>query len=454
MKQIRAIAWLSMKASLRYRLFWALMAALLCAVVLLPVLIKDDGTARGFVQIFLTYTLGSVTAILGFATLWLSCGALARDIEEAQIQMVAVKPIPRWKIWVGKWLGVLFLNFLLLSVSGLSIYGLLHWRAGKLTASQQQVLRNEILVARGSAKEPPPDVDRDVENILAERRKEVTISPENEPTVRQEIREQVLAAQQVVAPNFRRIWQIDLSSVRDQLKDTPLYIRTKFYAAQTNASGTYVANWYIGDPSNPRNVQMSLAPDTFHEFGIHSSFIGPDGKLHIEFRNNLNDVSLLFPFNEGMEVLYPESSFTINFVRGLLIILFWLGLLASVGLAAASFLSFPVAAFCSIVVLILGLSVGTLTHVVEQGSVFGGEQPAQATRILDFVMVPVFSAVLKLVQLVQSFSPIDSLSTGRSITWFSVLRAFAQIILLMSSLFALIGIFTFSKRELARPVIA
>ena len=453
MKQIKAIAWLSIKAAVRYRLFWALMAALLAAVILLPALIKDDGTARGFAQILLTYTLGSVTAILGFATLWLSCGALARDIEEAQIQLVAVKPIPRWKIWLGKWVGVVILNLLLLAISGLSIFGLLHWRASKLSPAEQRVLKNEILVSRGSAKEPAPDVNQDVENILAQRRKEVQITPENEPAVRQEIQEQVIAAQQVVGPNFRRIWQIDLGGVKEELRGKPVFIRTKFFAGQTNASGTYLATWYVGDPKNPRMAKMSLAPDTFHEFPVDSSLIGPDGKLYIEFRN-YNESSLLFPFNEGMEVLYAEGSFAVNFIRGILIILFWLALLASIGLAAASFLSFPVAAFCSLVVLLLGLSAGTLTHVVEQGSVLGGGEPAKATRLLDMIMVPVFSGVLKVVQLVQAFSPVDSLSTGRSIPWLSVLRAFGQIILLMSGVFALIGIFTFSKRELARPVIS
>jgi len=71
------------------------------AVVGLPLDIKHDGTARGFTQILLTYTLGTITALLGFATLWLACGKVARDVEECQLQLVAVKPVARWKIWLG-----------------------------------------------------------------------------------------------------------------------------------------------------------------------------------------------------------------------------------------------------------------------------------------------------------------------------------------------------------------
>ena len=58
------------------------------AVIGLPVLIKDDGTARGFTQILLTYTLGAITALLGLSTLWLACGTLARDIMTHEVVTV------------------------------------------------------------------------------------------------------------------------------------------------------------------------------------------------------------------------------------------------------------------------------------------------------------------------------------------------------------------------------
>ena len=76
--------------------------------------------------------------------LWLGCGTLARDIEECQMQMLAVKPIARWQIWLGKWLGLLMLNAALLALAGGSVYALLQWRASRLPAEQQRVLRNEI----------------------------------------------------------------------------------------------------------------------------------------------------------------------------------------------------------------------------------------------------------------------------------------------------------------------
>ena len=143
MQRLFAIATLTWKAAFRFRLFWVLAGLLLLSVVVLPLLLKDDGTARGFTQILLTYTLSLITTLLGFSTLWLACGTMARDIEDCQMQMVAVKPIARWQIWLGKWLGLMLLNAALLAVAGASVYALLQWRAKKLPTDQQSILRTK-----------------------------------------------------------------------------------------------------------------------------------------------------------------------------------------------------------------------------------------------------------------------------------------------------------------------
>jgi hypothetical protein len=159
----------------------------------------------------------------------------------------------------------------------------------------------------------------------------------------------------------------------------------------------------------------------------------------------------LFPLDDGMEVLFREGNFGSNFVRGLGIILFWMSLLAALGLAAASFLSFPVAAFFSVALLVITFSSGTLSNVVSEGTVMGydEEKGTKGHSAVDNVVVPAFRGLLDLINLVQGFSPIDSLSTGRRITWAELGLAFSQIVLLLGGLLALFGIVVFSRRELA-----
>ena len=174
------------------------------------------------------------------------------------------------------------------------------------------------------------------------------------------------------------------------------------------------------------------------------------GRLDIDFAN-VNDTALMFPIEDGFELLYYENSFGVNFVRGEMILLCWLALLAAIGLAAASQLSFPVAAFASMAILLMGLSSGTLQTVVEQGTVAGYDaaKGGYGHSPLDLVFVPIFRGTLEIIQLVESFSPIDSLSTGRSITWSMLGLAVAQIVLLLGGIFCVIGIILFSRRELA-----
>ncbi len=213
MRRVLAITALTWKAAFRFRLFWVLAGLLLATVVGLPLLLKDDGTARGFTQILLTYTLSLTTALLGFATLWLACGTLARDIEDCQMQMIAVKPISRWQVWLGKWLGIVLLDAALLSVAGASVYGLLRWRAQQLPEKERAILRNEIFVARGSLKEPPPELEADTDRIFRERIQETPVPAAEQKAVRDAIREQLKAGFQIVPPDHLRRWTIDLVMV-------------------------------------------------------------------------------------------------------------------------------------------------------------------------------------------------------------------------------------------------
>lgn len=453
MKRVLAIAGLTWKSAFRYRLFWILAVLLAAAVLGLPLLLKDDGTAKGLTQILLTYTLTAVTTLLGLATLWLSCGTLAKDVEECQLQMVTVKPISRWQIWLGKWLGILGLNAMLLALSGAVIFVSLQWRANRLPPDEQKVLRDEIFVARASMKEHPPDLEPEIERRIKQRTDQLQAqASEVDPAeIRKQVTEEVTAEVTTALPGVRRLWVVDMHSLPERTRNEDFQLRVKFHAAAYNPEATYDTYWIIGPPNSQRvGIHESLPPDSFQEIRVPPHLLDDKGRLFIDFYN-ANDTSLMFPSDDGFELLYYESTFGVNFIRGLLILFLWLALLVTVGLAAASQLSFPVAAFTSMAILLMGLSSGTLQTVVEQGTITGfdpakggyGHTPA------DYIMVPVFHGALKVIQLVENFSPIDDLSSGRSITWGTLGLAVAQIVLLLGGFFAVIGIILFSRRELA-----
>ncbi len=450
--RILAISFLTLRAAIRYRIVVVMAALLLGGVVVLPLIIKDDGTARGFTQIILTYTLTLTTTLLGFATLWLSCGILAREIEEAQMQMVVVKPIGRWQIWIGKWLGILMLNAMLLALAGVAIFFLMSYRANKLEPKQRAVLENEIFVARKVAREQSADYEAEARAIVRDRLQK---SPPPEglsiAQIQTLIREQLKSRDQLVPPGNRRMWSIFVGDPAE-LRNVPFVIRTRFEPPVPDLNERFPVHFEFGD-QNSRNqyeTNFIMPAETFVEFPIPANLLNAKGELHVRF-DNLTQKALLFQ-EEGMQVMHRIGGFGGNFTRGLVIIFCWLALLAAIGLTTASFLSFPVAAFCTIGMLILGLSTGTLKQIVDENGIIQVDQntgKVEQPGIINQFAVPFAQILLHTLNLARGFSPIDSLSSGRAITWLDLTRAFTQICLILSGALAAIGIAVFTRRELA-----
>lgn len=457
MQPMLAVARLTLRAALRYRLVLVLASLLLAVVVTLPLVLKHDGSAQGFTQILITYTLSSITAILGLSTLWLGCGTLARETEDFTIQLICSKPIPRWQVWLGKWLGIMVLNVVLLSVSGLAVLGLLEYKAGSLDQAQQDRLRSEVLVARNSAKETPPNVDQEVEKLFQERIKRESIQAMDRDFVRKQIRESLLTSLTYVRPGEVRRWKIPLGSgAALTLKDVPLYLRTKILTPDYAGSGaTFEFGWEIGPTEGHKRQRFrnSFGAESFTTFQIEANHIGPDDTLIVD-SVNLGDRPVLFGLQDGLEVLYPASSFPWNFIRGLIVIATWLGLLAAIGLCAASKLQFNVAAFVACSILLVGLSGGTLKQVVEQGGVVGvSSETGTVTEPTFFnqVSVKVYGTIKWTLDQITGADPIDALSTGRNLTWTRIAVAVFETVGIGAGFFAAVGIWVFTRRELAAP---
>jgi hypothetical protein len=128
-----------------------------------------------------------------------------------------------------------------------------------------------------------------------------------------------------------------------------------------------------------------------------------------------------------------------------------MALLAALGLAAASFLSFPVAAFVALSVMTLVLCSGTMANAVSEGTIanYDAEKGTKGFSPADVIVIPAFKGILTVINLARNFSPIDSLSTGRSITWSQLGLAAGQIVLLLGGILAIFGMSVLTRRELA-----
>ena len=505
-----AIAKQTLKAAVRYRLVFVLAITLLIIVFGLPLIVKSDGTAKGLVQLVLTYTLGATTALLGLASLWMGCGTLAREIEDNVMQMVAVKPITRWQIWFGKWIGIMLLNASLLVPTGFAIYFLIEASAPELKEGEQDKLRNEVLVSRSAVTIPEPDFTlnrgrayayskllalgkTDTQFTTEEQKLRMSVSnPEHilamlyggdyiqsiekasnsnkpeEELIREieELENQALGvarrSEEIILPGQPKRWefQIDPDMV-ERVNKRPIYLRYRFSAGDEYDPKSHICTWRVGYgtgkewPTNGEPKQLTIGSSVFHEMelSVKGGVVPKTGQVVVEFLN-LNDKPIKFELKDGPSILYHDGGFGLNLARGLMIIFFWLGLISAIGLMASSFLSFPVAAFMSIGILLISASTGTLEQIIEEEGISGVNHETgrkDRSTMVDNLAINMSKVLLRVTDLVWGYSPVENLSSGKTITWNSLLIAFVGIILIMAGIISAFGAFMFHRKELALP---
>ena len=70
---------------------------------------------------------------------------------------------------------------------------------------------------------------------------------------------------------------------------------------------------------------------------------------------------------------------------------------------------------------------------------------------MDDIAIIMAKSILWVTNSVWDYSPVDNLSSGRTITWISLFYAFTGIILFMSGLVSAFGALMFTRKELALP---
>ncbi len=452
MGQVFTIAVLMVRSAVRSRFLLVFFLSLVSVVGLLPFVIEHDGTAKMFTQVMMTYTLSVLTALLCGATVWLACGAISREVSECQLQVLMTKPVTRLQVWLGKWTGLAMINGTLLGSLGAGIYGMLIWHSGSLSPEQQHVLRSEILVARGVVREPVTDRTAAIERELQTRMKSEGSQKLDPVALRKAIAEAIRHREELVPPNRMRTWKIPLGSLAETVRDKPLHLRVKFQSADPNADqGEYKLHWVIGNKERGFwQSHRSMATGVYQEIEIPPNYFDSKGEMYIEARN-YNNMTLRFSLDDGLIVLYPESGFGVNYFKGLAVIYSWLLAIGALGLAASGFLSFAVATFLTITLLIVFMSGGLLSEIIREGTVgaVNHETGESSTRVFDPVIVPVFQILGGVVSMARGVAPINSLSSGEHITWTAFLTTFIRMVFFLGGSVAAVGIYVFSKRELA-----
>ena len=457
MTKILSIALVSLRAAVRSRLVGSLVAVLLVAIVGLGLSVKGDGTLSGQMRILLCYTLGLSTLLLGIATLWTACGGISEEIKDKHIQLLVVKPVHRSQIWLGKWLALVLLNAALLALAGIAVYAVLQVkvRAAGAAPADRLALYEEILTARRSLSPRAEPVDDEVRKRLALMEQQHAIS---DRTSRREVyvslEKRVRAERSTVPPGGAKQWIFDIPRGFAQGPNAACSLRVRLYPVSRSMT-PLKGRWTVGRPGDPPSFSHSMEArlESAYCFTVPPSAFRSGQPAVVQFENDEGRESrtLVLDPEQNVELLSKESSFEMNLVRALLILLGHLSLLAALGLAASTVFSFPVATFVAAAIMIVSLfghymaaTAGTPKHEHEHDE---SAQPSLLTVVSERIM----ERLVVVIEPVVRTDPLDPLSDGVLVSWSFTGQAAVILFVAYPAVLFLVGAYCLKRRELALP---
>lgn len=458
MRSIWAVAQNTLAQALRMKIAVVTILLLLILLPLMGQIMDGDGTLLGKLQTFTSYSLALISFLLCILTIAIAAFTLSNDLKRKHIFMIITKPIRRAELIAGKLLGIVMLNVLLLSIFGVIVYALtmLIWNYSDVPAEQRVRAQAEFFTSRVGVKTV---LDEKAINKRAnERFKELSEQgqiPEGmtyASAMSELLGQEVMMAQKVDPGQIREYTFEDVRVSDRQDPNTMIFIRYKLQAVTSPADGSVVGRWRIGDlrqfkaggkvttPVYP--FERSDAIRTVHEFTMPADAVTEDGFLQLAFFNDPSyNQTTIIP--EDIEVLYRTGGFTQNYIRAVLLIFVRLVFLAVLGVSLSTWLSFPVAILVCLAVFFAGLTNGFILDAIDGlASVMGVVYMLTVKPLLW--LLPQFDGV---------YNPGSYIVEGRTLRWTFLAVTAGVTLLVKALLMLLLGMFVFSKREVAKAVV-
>lgn len=466
MRSTLAIAGLSLRSAIRSKLVICLVVVLLAGQIAIPWIVRADGTLTGQIKVSLIYSLGFAAVVLALATLWAACRLIADEIDGRQIHHVVVKPVRRFQIWMGKWLGLLALNAVLLGCAGLYIYGSVLWsmRSDPAPDTEKSEVWNTVLTARTSLA-PRNELTGDTVHAVLDRLVLDGHIPEDAPhdEAYTRVKRSMQRARSTVQPGESIRWVFDMPPNgarlfrRSATTSATLQFHLTPYAVERQP---ITGRWFFGTEQNPRfySVPVHNHVERTHRLVVPLSpeSIGT-GPIIVEFVNGDDAVShrAVFRLDRNVEMLFNQGGFGGNLLRALIILFCKIALLAALGLCVSAMFSFPVASFSAVSAMFIALLVHylamTSTHTVGCGHDHGHGHGGGGSEWLLHVGENVGKALELAMEPVMRVKTLEPLANGLLIARRETGRAVAIMLILYPGLLGLAAGAVLNARELGSP---
>lgn len=502
MTSFLAIIKLTCRSAIRSNVFRTLLFLLLLCVLLVPNTIKGDGTAMGFIQLILEYSLGFIAVILSISAAWCACSEIASDVETGQIHLIAVKPVSRITILLGKTCGVLLIHGFLLILSAVAVYIFVQIQFNKqdFPPEEKQRVINEVLCGRRLYKPERPDLDLLVQQDIEMRMERAGESERNELTAKlngedrrelvEGMKKEIAGKLGEVAPGEAIFWEY--KGIPEGVV-TPFYMRFKVFPSDSTnlnestthgawilrlvtappAQGGPEANGQEPKPEDYLEQMYPLPPEEIitaarNEFGIQETVaringapievlenmpqellqdltlpLVHEGTLRIGFYNfDRTNQTLKFQEADGPYLLVRETGFLNNYVRMILVI--YLGIIAVtlVAAALAAFLTLPTAIFMTASYGLICICATYLLKTLKDSSGPTMDASEMIGKVLSqgmqYILIPI-----------QDFFLTSHLATGQLLEFSTIGELVLYNLVLRGLPLFLLGTYLYWRRELA-----
>lgn len=497
MTSFSAIVKLTCRSAVRSHVFRTLAFLLLLSVILIPNTIKGDGTAMGFIQLILEYSLGFAAAILCISAAWVSCSEIATDIETGQLHLLAVKPVSRFQILLGKFTGVLLIHGVLLLFAAVIVYAFVMYQFARqeFPADEKQRVENEVFCGRRLYAPKKPDFDalavEELNRRLSKAREdekrqlaEKTMGTERRATL-EALKKEIRVSMCEVAPGEMIFWEYE--GIPEDIVE-PFYLRYKVFPGDSSSmnQNTSFGAWLLrfmavkdnGNPAEGKEPEyieqvLTFPPEELitaaqTEFCIQETVLRMNGASESLYRSIPPDVmknlttpliyrntvkigfcnfdnqgkKLIFQEPDGPFLLVRETGFLNNFLRAVLVMFLGIAAVSLVASGLAAYFTLPTAIFMSVSYGVLCLASNYMfTSLQSMDGVpldFGEKVGKYLSQALMALLIPV-----------QDFFLTTQLSTGQLIEFSTVGHLILYHLIFRGLPVFLLGAWLYYRRELA-----
>ncbi len=432
---------------------------LMLSVAAVSLSIQGDGVLAGELSVMIRYSLAVALLVLAVVTLWVSCGAVSREVADRRIHVVATKPVRKIEIWLGKWVGIMALNSIALAAAFLLVYAVVSVRmASETNGGQIRRARTKVVTARRAFAPINTDFTRKAREKLEElRRNEDIPSDVTDREIVAEVKRQMVFRHYTVSRGQSRKWifRVPVAFLRRQSEYCSLDFKFRTPGLERlEASGIWRVTCGSHTNSFSREIMDYLGGR--YSFDIPMDVFRPaaeniqDRHMEIEalyLNAGGKDAStVMFDPDGGVTLMVKAGTFEINLFRSFVVGFCQLGMIAAAGLTAGVCFSFPVAAFVSSCVAVVALLADYFRSSAAQYVRHHHGESAEP-GFMEKAMESFAEGLSMIFEPLAGFDVLARLSNGRIVSWELTFQAILLMGLVVPLLLACLAAVVFSAKE-------